>query len=632
MNNFLSQKILIFALALLMLLAGNLALAKEINDPTKTGMSARVVGLGNSFVGIADDISSLQFNPAGLHLLNNSQLLSMYTKLIGDVDYIVLGGALPTKFGSLGLGYVRSGVNSIPVTTISGGQIVDTGGGVNYGSNVILLSYGTLLRSPTRKTFLDRLAVGATLKLFSQSISGGGADDTGSGYSLDAGLQYIASKWLTLGLVQQNIFPSLGGRVTWSATNTSEIIPSFTKLGLGAKFTGEFGIFGKRPIGDIKADLDLEFSQKSSPLYHLGIEWIPTRSVTFRGGLDQAVAAQEGGGSQIINNLAFGIGLMAGGISFDYAYHTYNNLSGTETHFFSLSYLGAPAERKEVVVLKIAPPEPEGELDIEKLIRFVESPKKKATYRSSLAVSGEILAERVKKITLNGLDARITNNKFSVEIPLVYGKNPLNIFAYDINGRQLGCLKTSIVRLKKFKDVAQNYFAKDAIEYCSALGVISGYGDGSFLPNKPITRAELCKMLVQAAKLKTASIKYTFKDVPKNHWSLSAISLAVANNWVTGYPDKTFKPNKPLSRAEGVAIFARFANLLIPVKIIESPFPDVAVKDWAAKPITAAKTAGLLKFLAGKPFKLDKKLSRGEAVEIFSKTTFGQKSIKDLRE
>ena len=88
--------------------------------------------------------------------------------------------------------------------------------------------------------------------------------------------------------------------------------------------------------------------------------------------------------------------------------------------------------------------------------------------------------------------------------------------------------------------------------------------------------------------------------------------------FMTGYPNKTFKPNKAINRAEGVVTIARFAKVDLTQPVLESPFPDLPGRHWAIKEINSAKSAGMLKYLAGKPFEPAKNLTRGEVAEILS--------------
>ena len=84
--------------------------------------------------------------------------------------------------------------------------------------------------------------------------------------------------------------------------------------------------------------------------------------------------------------------------------------------------------------------------------------------------------------------------------------------------------------------------------------MISGYKDGSFKPGQNITRAEFAAIAAKFAAAQDESV--TFTDVGK-HWAGKSISLVAANGWVTGYKDGTFLPNQNITRAEAMSIINR---------------------------------------------------------------------------
>jgi hypothetical protein len=102
-----------------------------------------------------------------------------------------------------------------------------------------------------------------------------------------------------------------------------------------------------------------------------------------------------------------------------------------------------------------------------------------------------------------------------------------------------------------FSDVSQGYWALTYIETAKQEGIISGYPDGTFRPNQPITRAEIAKMIAEAVGLGEAtSFQPIFKDVDANFWAAYYIMSVYFHNIVSGYPDGTFKPTKVATRAE----------------------------------------------------------------------------------
>ena len=105
-----------------------------------------------------------------------------------------------------------------------------------------------------------------------------------------------------------------------------------------------------------------------------------------------------------------------------------------------------------------------------------------------------------------------------------------------------------------FSDVLSNRWSNKAISTLVAAGIFKGYPDGTFRPGKFITRAELAVIVARFAKLTEGDA--TFLDIA-GHWAEFYIRMAAANGWIKGYPDGTFRPNKPITRAETVALINR---------------------------------------------------------------------------
>ena len=105
-------------------------------------------------------------------------------------------------------------------------------------------------------------------------------------------------------------------------------------------------------------------------------------------------------------------------------------------------------------------------------------------------------------------------------------------------------------------DVPSNAWYAKAVNTLASLGVITGYSDGSFRPNDTITRAEFLTILMRMSSgaLQSGS---SFKDVSTMDWFYTAVAHAVEYGWVNGYADGTFRPNAPISRAEVAAIINR---------------------------------------------------------------------------
>ena len=106
-----------------------------------------------------------------------------------------------------------------------------------------------------------------------------------------------------------------------------------------------------------------------------------------------------------------------------------------------------------------------------------------------------------------------------------------------------------------FSDVAKSHWAANYIGYMQQFGIITGYADGSFRPDASVTRAEFAAIASRFETL-TEGTK-SFSDVPGSHWAAKYINFAATRGWVNGYADGTFQPNNSITRAEVAAVTCR---------------------------------------------------------------------------
>lgn len=136
-----------------------------------------------------------------------------------------------------------------------------------------------------------------------------------------------------------------------------------------------------------------------------------------------------------------------------------------------------------------------------------------------------------------------------------------------------------------FSDVPKGYWAANYIGYMQQFGVITGYSDGSFRPDAPVTRAEFAAIASRFEKLTKGSKSFT--DVPDTYWAARYINFAATRGWVTGYSDGTFKPENPITRAEVAAVTCRLLERSADQSYIRShlnelrTFADMTESHWA---------------------------------------------------
>lgn len=106
-----------------------------------------------------------------------------------------------------------------------------------------------------------------------------------------------------------------------------------------------------------------------------------------------------------------------------------------------------------------------------------------------------------------------------------------------------------------FRDVASGSWYNTYVATLNNAGVITDSANGYFRPNEAITRAELAAMLAKFSET-TGAANY-FNDVSAKYWAANAIAICAKLGWITGYPDGTFRPDKNVTRAELMAMINR---------------------------------------------------------------------------
>ena len=116
----------------------------------------------------------------------------------------------------------------------------------------------------------------------------------------------------------------------------------------------------------------------------------------------------------------------------------------------------------------------------------------------------------------------------------------------------------NLTKTNRYSDVAATSWYNTAVSTLSSMGIITGYPDGTFRPNAAITRAEFAAI---AARFDNDGDKTAakFSDIA-THWATDEISIAYNNGWITGYPDGTFGPQRDITRAETMTLVNRVLN------------------------------------------------------------------------
>lgn len=145
-----------------------------------------------------------------------------------------------------------------------------------------------------------------------------------------------------------------------------------------------------------------------------------------------------------------------------------------------------------------------------------------------------------------------------------------------------------------FEDVPDNYWAKPYIDALSSRELISGYESGEFRPDQPVTRAQIANIVSRTFDLTADKENLDFSDVTGDYWARESIGEVVKGGFMTGFPNNTFDPNAPVTRAQALTTLVTGLGIATPtnVQVALSRYADAnAIPQWANDKVAAA-TAG----------------------------------------
>ncbi len=172
---------------------------------------------------------------------------------------------------------------------------------------------------------------------------------------------------------------------------------------------------------------------------------------------------------------------------------------------------------------------------------------------------------------------------------------------------------------KTFSDMDQAPWAKEAVESLTASEIISGYPDGTFKPNNPITRAEFAKIIVGASGRYDKNATASFTDVDKSAWYYSYVASAYNLGFIKGRSDTIFDPVSQITRADHCTIAYRL------IKSINSEFKakcEVVFADadsipsYAKEAVNALASAGIIGGVGGNRFDPMAPATRAQSAKI----------------
>ncbi len=165
-----------------------------------------------------------------------------------------------------------------------------------------------------------------------------------------------------------------------------------------------------------------------------------------------------------------------------------------------------------------------------------------------------------------------------------------------------------------FSDIG-GHWAKEYINSAISRGIVKGYTDGTFKPDKAVTRAEFAAM-VNKALGNTGSASIAFHDVSASEWYYQDISKAVAAAYVSGYSDNSFKPNNPITREEAAVMISRIVPGYGASGNLMAYGDYSSISDWALTGMQKANGKGYIGVYNDGQLHPKDKLTRAQTAKI----------------
>ncbi|WP_206105479.1 InlB B-repeat-containing protein [Paenibacillus thalictri] len=170
-----------------------------------------------------------------------------------------------------------------------------------------------------------------------------------------------------------------------------------------------------------------------------------------------------------------------------------------------------------------------------------------------------------------------------------------------------------------FSDI-QGHWAEANIKQAVSMGIVSGYPDGTFMPDHTVTRAEFAVMLMNVLKPQGNAETLTFTDTAKiGSWAQKSVAQAVHAGIITGYEDSTFRPDAEITRPEMAVMIAKSLGQSVEVTTATGFADDKDIPAWSKGAVATLKTLGIIEGKGADEFAPVAKTTRAEAVSVLLK-------------
>ncbi|WP_435922131.1 S-layer homology domain-containing protein [Paenibacillus sp. DYY-L-2] len=188
------------------------------------------------------------------------------------------------------------------------------------------------------------------------------------------------------------------------------------------------------------------------------------------------------------------------------------------------------------------------------------------------------------------------------------------------NGNDPQSEKPSSNPTKTYPDV-ERHWASEAMMRLSERGIMEGYGDGTFKPDRMMTRAEFITVVSRLLGLNGKAAKSVYTDVAEGAWYSRYVNGMVEAGIVSGFEDGTFRPEQKMTREQvWVILYRAFKNNLPQKEQSERIFTDTnEISPWANEAISALIASGVVSGYPDGTLKPKETITRAEAAALLAK-------------
>lgn len=233
---------------------------------------------------------------------------------------------------------------------------------------------------------------------------------------------------------------------------------------------------------------------------------------------------------------------------------------------------------------------------------------------------------RTLEVDLGGTNPKADKSGFTVTVDGV----PVEIESISIEGNKVIITLKNAAAAGQLVEISYRDGANGPIRSLHSFAVpgasaqghhkayIKGFPDGTFRPERPITRAELAAILARNLNLPESYVyRGLYPDVKASHWGAAYIEQLQQSGLLVGDYQGTFRPDAPVTRAEMATIAARWKKLVLAAPA-GGQFPDVAAQHWATAAIEAVSREGIMIGFPDGTFGTTRALTRAEAVTVMN--------------